>query len=226
MVYYPGSGLMSGLRELLKTGQFSDFIIKCGAREFKVHKMLLCSQSAYFRAAMGGDFKEAHTNMITLTEPENIVEGLIQYFYQCTWDESVRGDTPKALFCVQIYQVADKYDVPHLRTLATNRFKISCETTLLNVPAFVEAIYAIDECCNPEDRTLWDIVMPILKSNMVPLLEHEEFRAMIKDKDELNFELLRLLASDKKEEADGGRKSGGEKLPPTQNFSAISLRPR
>lgn len=42
---------------LLSTGMFSDLLICCGGKEFKVHKNILYLQSSYFRKLLGGKFK-------------------------------------------------------------------------------------------------------------------------------------------------------------------------
>ncbi|OQO00434.1 hypothetical protein B0A48_13783 [Cryoendolithus antarcticus] len=45
------------LDSLLKTGAFSDFVIKGhGGREWKVHKAVICPQSSYFMRACSGSF--------------------------------------------------------------------------------------------------------------------------------------------------------------------------
>ncbi|KAI7200301.1 hypothetical protein KC316_g2264 [Hortaea werneckii] len=55
------------LRKLLNTGEYSDLIIKCGLRTFKVHKAIVCARSEYFAAACKPDaFKEGATGIIAL----------------------------------------------------------------------------------------------------------------------------------------------------------------
>jgi hypothetical protein len=39
------------LQRLLETGEFSDFVITCGDKTWKVHKAIVCSQSDVFGAA-------------------------------------------------------------------------------------------------------------------------------------------------------------------------------
>jgi len=41
----------------LTSGIFSDLTITCQGREFKLHKLVLYTQSTYFRKLLGGQFK-------------------------------------------------------------------------------------------------------------------------------------------------------------------------
>ena len=45
------------LFNLFSTGQYSDFTIICKDREFKVHKMVICPNSDFFRAIAKGSFQ-------------------------------------------------------------------------------------------------------------------------------------------------------------------------
>lgn len=42
---------------ILATGKHSDFRIQCGTHIFHVHRAILCSASAFFKAAMEGNTK-------------------------------------------------------------------------------------------------------------------------------------------------------------------------
>lgn len=45
------------LAELMHTGKYSDMTLVCAEQEFKVHKMVVCSQSPVFAAAIDGPFQ-------------------------------------------------------------------------------------------------------------------------------------------------------------------------
>jgi hypothetical protein len=47
-------------RSLLSSGAFSDLTLTCGGKQFKVHKVVLCTQSAVFRKLLDGKFKVGH----------------------------------------------------------------------------------------------------------------------------------------------------------------------
>ncbi|KAK0653080.1 hypothetical protein B0T16DRAFT_455389 [Cercophora newfieldiana] len=66
--------------EVFDSGFLSDCVVKCGDKEWKLHKLLLCSRSKFFKAALTGNFKESATNEVVLHEqhPE-IVEKTLRF---------------------------------------------------------------------------------------------------------------------------------------------------
>lgn len=51
-------------------------------KSFALHKSLVCKRSEYFRASLGGDWKESHTGQIELSEDDPKVFALyIQSLY-------------------------------------------------------------------------------------------------------------------------------------------------
>lgn len=67
---------------MLSTGAYSDLLIKCKGKEFKVHRAVVCPQSKPLAAAIDGNFKEASTGKIDLdgNEPD-IVECMLKFMY-------------------------------------------------------------------------------------------------------------------------------------------------
>ena len=71
--------------------EFADVVISVADREFPAHKLVLATQSEYFRASFYGNLQEASTNNIRLSEleeyvPPGIFEKVLQYFYTKTLD--------------------------------------------------------------------------------------------------------------------------------------------
>jgi len=50
-------GLLESNRKLLSTGDYSDLIIRCGGRHWRLHRFILCKRSGIFAAACDGQFK-------------------------------------------------------------------------------------------------------------------------------------------------------------------------
>lgn len=48
---------MQGLGELLRSGDYSDLEIKCGAETFKVHRAIVCTRSDVLARQCKGGFK-------------------------------------------------------------------------------------------------------------------------------------------------------------------------
>ncbi|CRG90548.1 BTB/POZ domain protein [Talaromyces islandicus] len=81
--------------DMYKTGKYSDFTIKVdgSAREFHVHRAVICPQSRIFEAACRGEFVEALTRSMTLTDDDpDIVDRMIRYLYTHRYDDSEDWD--------------------------------------------------------------------------------------------------------------------------------------
>ena len=62
----------------------NDVVFSVGGREFPAHRMVLASQSEYFRVMLYGDMKEASMSNISLPEeivPPSAFEKVLQYCY-------------------------------------------------------------------------------------------------------------------------------------------------
>ncbi|KJY01911.1 hypothetical protein TI39_contig272g00005 [Zymoseptoria brevis] len=96
-------GLKIGLANLFKSGDFSDFTIKCGPYHFEVYKAVICAQSEFFKAACKtNSFKEGRDNTITLdTSDQNdpscddpeAIKLLIHFLYHLDYEVSSAGVT-------------------------------------------------------------------------------------------------------------------------------------
>ncbi|KAF2112087.1 hypothetical protein BDV96DRAFT_168387 [Lophiotrema nucula] len=71
----------SALKDLLTSGEYSDFTITCENRSWKVHKAIICPRSGYFERAVKFG-REAEDKGIDLVEDEaQIVEMMLEYLY-------------------------------------------------------------------------------------------------------------------------------------------------
>lgn len=48
---------MAANRQLLETGEYSDLTVRCGVREWRVHRSIICKRSKFFATASDGGFK-------------------------------------------------------------------------------------------------------------------------------------------------------------------------
>lgn len=44
------------MKELFLSGKYSDMTVTCGGRVFRLHQNVVCPQSAFFEAALNGNF--------------------------------------------------------------------------------------------------------------------------------------------------------------------------
>ncbi|KAK3711122.1 hypothetical protein LTR37_009909 [Vermiconidia calcicola] len=190
-----GSSILLNLKELLATGLFSDLILSCEGKQFKVHKNILYTSSPVFRRLLSGGFKEAKEDCSIIELKEDNAEALqtlLHYFYNFVYDDSFLGHGSSMSLPVKVYAIADKYEVPQLQAMAAGKLKKVCDPRN-DIEDFVSTIYLIDQNTNPEDRTLWNIVLPVIKDNIDYLIESEQFQALVFEMKDLNLSLLSLL---------------------------------
>ena len=101
--------------------------------------------------------------------------------------------------------MADKYDVPRLRTLVVERLSLACDPRK-NESDFIEALRVVDGC-TAED-TIWDILKPKVKANLQTLLKNEVFKDVIREQSALTIQLLHSFAS-------------GSQAPPPDEFKSV-----
>ncbi|KAK5735121.1 hypothetical protein LTR17_008457 [Elasticomyces elasticus] len=188
----PSNTLLSGIKELYLSGLYSDFTIVSWNRSFKVHKVVLHTQSSVFRAMLSGNFKEANQNTLTLNHDDpGELAVMLHFFYHSSLpapSAGTREADPEFMVCV--YKMADKYDVPALCALAASTFskllKPICD--LSNIDSFCVALIAIDEFIT--DDKFWDIAVPKIVDNMSWLASNDKFCDLLQRMPKLNQKLL------------------------------------
>lgn len=66
----------------LESGEYSDFLISCGDREFKVHRIILCPRSSYFRLLCKENFMEGLTKRLDLVDEDpDVFQAVLTYLY-------------------------------------------------------------------------------------------------------------------------------------------------
>ncbi|KAK5004462.1 hypothetical protein LTR28_008873 [Elasticomyces elasticus] len=94
----PQNELMNALSTLHLAGKYSDLIILCCAKQYAVHRAIVCSRSGFFDSACSNQMREAETGVIDLSEDdEEAVEHMIHYFYHLDYLNQVERQ-PSALF--------------------------------------------------------------------------------------------------------------------------------
>lgn len=97
----------------------------------------------------------------------------------------------ESAFLISLYAVADKYDVPRLRSLILERLNETCNTQ--HVPTFIDALLVVEQYTS--DNAVWDILMPKIKQNLGTLLKNEAFRDVIMSQPAMTLQLLGSFAS-------------------------------
>ncbi|KAF7890425.1 hypothetical protein EAF00_008740 [Botryotinia globosa] len=83
------------ISQLYTTGKYTDLIIRCQGKEYKVHRAIICSQSKPLAAAIDHGFKEATDGVFDFEEEEpEIVEYMIRYLYDGLYSVSKQQKHP------------------------------------------------------------------------------------------------------------------------------------
>ncbi|KAK5740480.1 hypothetical protein LTR17_004517 [Elasticomyces elasticus] len=134
----PLTNLTDAVKNLWAHKKHADLTVICAERSWRVHKIILCAQFAFFAKACDGDFQasdldgpivdsEAETGVITLKEDDpSAVAATLDYMYNFDYpdDANVENTEPISpiLFNLQVYVLADKYDIPYLGQIARAEF--------------------------------------------------------------------------------------------------------
>ncbi|KAL8903552.1 MAG: hypothetical protein Q9171_007365 [Xanthocarpia ochracea] len=161
--------VLQNINQFYEAGDFTDVTIACGSYQFECHKIILCAQSKFFKAACSNGFKGAAASQLDLSgEDLGYIKLMLQFLYTQTYDVDSYG-TPSVDPCnakiltvhIALYTLGDKYAIPSLCGYAA-----SCFCSVLNrhcwhcdmdvILACIPLIYA---SCPENDRTLRDILL-------------------------------------------------------------------
>ncbi|KAK6347327.1 hypothetical protein TWF696_007397 [Orbilia brochopaga] len=85
---------MDKLSTLLQSGRYSDLKIRCGSKEWLVHRAIICPQSEYFTAICDSNFKEGISSEIDLsTNNIDHVEQMLKFLYTGSYDDISAKDS-------------------------------------------------------------------------------------------------------------------------------------
>ncbi|XP_064459370.1 speckle-type POZ protein B-like [Ornithodoros turicata] len=124
---------------LYRTGQFSDFVISAGNKEFRVHKAVLAARSPVFLAMLVSPSKESQEDRMTIEDLKpDAVEKMLAYMYtgKATGIGSVMNDLLRA---------ADKYQMPLLKTMCAEWMKSELSAKNVADVFLLAATYSVPE---------------------------------------------------------------------------------
>ncbi|KAF2667236.1 hypothetical protein BT63DRAFT_473593 [Microthyrium microscopicum] len=89
-------------------GQFSDVVVKCGSSTWKLHQVILCSYSPWFKAACTGAFLESHTKEIVIHDENPIaLEAVLKSLYGLEIHAKLPGSDNDFLNLIEQYRIAN-----------------------------------------------------------------------------------------------------------------------
>ncbi|KAK2768602.1 hypothetical protein FQN54_000458 [Arachnomyces sp. PD_36] len=187
------------LRECFEQSLHTDFTIKVtgetigAAVEFKVHRVILCAQSEYFKNMFDGEEIE-NNEMEVHEEPPYAIEAMIRFMYgfKGVLDKPVPGEyIPATTRLPTIFAAAVKYGVYKLGEEICQRFwdaVVYCDYG--NIRPMIRAVYGLTAS---RVRDLRDIVIVVFRERMHELT-WEGFLDQASDCSEFTFEMMKELA--------------------------------
>jgi hypothetical protein len=178
--------------DYFNTGTFSDVVIVCEDQEFKVHRLVLACHSKYFEAQLNGNWKESIERRIEIQDFDpGIVESMLRYMYSFNYNNT-RGHS-SMVYDAQVYQIADKYDIPTLKEYSKDRF-CTAITTGWNMDEFPLAINVVYESTPAEDRGLRDLVVETSLLHLDTLLNRDGFGNVLRTNADFSADLIPFLS--------------------------------
>ncbi|GAB0137877.1 hypothetical protein EsDP_00006130 [Epichloe bromicola] len=169
---------VSSLQEHFNTDSLSDVVIVCDGDTTKAHRVILATHSPYFAKALTGNWAESSSNKIEIKDfDSSVVEAMLRFMY--FFDYNNDSGISSMLYDAQVYQAADKYDIPALKKHARQKFK-SAISTGWSLDDFPGAITAAYDSTPPTDRGLRDLIVATSCEHMKELLENGLFRELLR----------------------------------------------
>ncbi|KAL6149966.1 hypothetical protein ACJQWK_02530 [Exserohilum turcicum] len=193
----PFQTLLLNLREYYDSPKLSDGTITCAGKEFRIHKIVLSAQSKFFSNAFEGDWKESVERIIPLIDDDvSAVEAMLQFLYTFDYDAggSVADAASPMVFNVKVYSIADKYDIPALKSVARQKFQESVETCW-NMDDFPHAIAEVYNSTPPNDQGLRSLVVDVACEHITSLLQKQGFCDVLGETAGFASDLVQLQAS-------------------------------
>lgn len=77
----------------LESGEYSDFLISCSGRDFRVHRLVICPKSSYFRVLCKDNFKEGISQRLDLVDEDpNVFQAVLTFLYTGIYEtEKITG---------------------------------------------------------------------------------------------------------------------------------------
>ncbi|KAB5513159.1 BTB/POZ protein [Coniochaeta sp. 2T2.1] len=139
---------LSADQKLLESGLFADVTVTCKGKTWNLHKNILCSRSVWFEKALNGNFVEASTGVVDITnfEPE-AVDLLITYIYTGVCGISKIKPTHKTQFlpCIEVFTIGDYFAMIPLTKIALDALKADFDTRIGPMQLGHEQIDYMDE---------------------------------------------------------------------------------
>ncbi|EFR02047.1 BTB/POZ domain-containing protein [Nannizzia gypsea CBS 118893] len=168
------------------SSKFTDFTIQTAEDDFKVHK----------RPA-ANDSQETAKNVIDLSKDDPYtIKAMVRFIYETDYDGSGsnRGRISPMLFNARMYEVAERYSIPHLKERAKGKFTDAVHT-YWDMDDFSPAIIEVYTSTPSTNRGLRDIISQTAFQHIGSLLHKDDFQLVLVEHAGFSADIVRLLAN-------------------------------
>ena len=119
----PMDKIRNEMHSLYKDKVLTDATLKCGGKEFKVHRAVLGSQSPVFKAMLQANMKEKQSSVIDISDiTPAVMSDLVTYLYT--------GAAPNVgKLAKELLNAANKYGLSRLFTMCENELRMKIKVT-------------------------------------------------------------------------------------------------
>ncbi|KAL4906824.1 hypothetical protein BDW74DRAFT_149687 [Aspergillus multicolor] len=173
--------LAASLKSYYRSSKFTDLTITTSEQEFKVHKLVVCSQSGYFAKMFNGDWLESRTNTVKLEgDDPYFVQTMIDFMYGIEYTTTDHGVMSSMMFLVAAYQIADKYDVPNLKDHTKKKFEHAVKVNW-EMDDFPPTIVEVYRTTLMSHRDLRDPIVRVVGNHYFDLTLKEGFMKVLEE---------------------------------------------
>ncbi|KAI8648938.1 BTB domain-containing protein [Fusarium sp. Ph1] len=180
------------LKDYYNAAALSDAAVVCDDQEFKVHRVILSAHSKYFATELNGSWKESAEKKIEIKDFDvSVVEAMLRFMYSFDYSNTYGAST--MVYEAQVYQIADKYDIPALKEHSKSKFGAAITTgwSLDDFPLAITVAYASTPS---EDRGLRDLAVEVSRKNIDKLLGHDGFCELLRKTPDFSADLIPFLS--------------------------------
>ena len=166
----PEHGFSEKINRMFQDGLFTDLTIVVGEKTFKVHKVVLGSQSDVFKRMLESDMKEKNEAVVEIADiAPAVMEDFLAYLYT--------GSPPNIKnFAKELLLVADKYDIMRLRLLCENELKMG-----LTVETVTSVLLLADKLQQESGSSLLEACINFIKQHSAAVRQSEEWANNVSD---------------------------------------------
>ena len=173
------------LGKLFNDKQFSDVEIECGGEIFYCHINILSTRSDYFRAMFQADLAENRTKKVSIKGIDSEVAGeMLNFIYTGGTNDNVLKEKSKELL-----EAADKYQLDVLKSI--------CEDHLCSNLHINNALENLVFGDFHQASKLRRMAMKVIASNLVKVVETEEYQNLVKHHPSIAAEIPKALVKNK-----------------------------